>query len=77
MSGLGSWESCKKTEQLVSQMVPSRCSMTAAFGMMACLDEGVDCHNGKIRLSLGVVDEVQIHQLLQLKVIRLQQAKLA
>ena len=35
------------------------------------LDERVDGHDGQLGLSLGIVHQVQIHQLLQLQIIRL------
>jgi hypothetical protein len=40
-------------------------------GVRAVLDEGVDGHDGKVGLRLGVVHEVQIDELLELEVIRL------
>ena len=45
------------------------------FGSNDYLDKGVDTHDGKIRLRFGIIDQVQVHQLLQLQVIRLQQQK--
>ena len=38
---------------------------------MADLDEGVDGHDGHVRLTLGVVHEVEIDELLQLQVVGL------
>ena len=35
------------------------------------LDKGVDCHDGHVWLRLGVVHQVQVHQLLQFLVVRL------
>ena len=34
--------------------------------VLAVLDEGVDRHDGHVRLGLGVVHQVQVHKLLQL-----------
>lgn len=45
------------------------------FGRDDYLDKGVDTHDGKIRLRFCIIDQVQVHQLLQLQVIRLQQQK--
>jgi hypothetical protein len=33
---------------------------------LAILDESVDGHDGHVRLGLGVVHQVEVHQLLQL-----------
>lgn len=35
------------------------------------LDEGVDGHDGHVRLGLCIVHQIEIHQLLQLKIVRL------
>lgn len=35
------------------------------------LDECVDRHDGQVGLCLGIVDEIQVHKLLQLQVVRL------
>ena len=40
-------------------------------GIFAVLDEGVDGHDGHVRLTLGVVHQVEINQLLQFEVVRL------
>merc|ERR1719452_276143 len=40
-------------------------------GVLTILDECVDCHNGHVRLGLGIVHKVEIHQLLQLQVVSL------
>mmetsp|Transcript_15997 Transcript_15997/g.41525 ORF Transcript_15997/g.41525 Transcript_15997/m.41525 type:complete len:1014 (+) Transcript_15997:689-3730(+) len=40
-------------------------------GVLRILDKGVDGENAEVRLRLGVVDEVQVHQLLELQVLRL------
>lgn len=40
-------------------------------GRCARLHKAVDSHDGHVRLTLGVVHQVQIHQLLQLQVISL------
>lgn len=39
--------------------------------MESYLHKAVDCHDGHVRLALGVVHEVQVDQLLQLQVISL------
>ena len=42
--------------------------MTSQLGQPTDLYEGVDSEDGKIGVALGVVDEVQIHQLFELNV---------
>ena len=37
----------------------------------AVLDKGVDSHEGEVGLCLGIAHEVQVHELLQLQVVRL------
>ncbi len=43
--------------------------------ILAVLDEGVDGHDGHLRLGLGVVHQVEVHQLLQLQVVSLGRRK--
>lgn len=40
-------------------------------GIIGVLDEGVDGQKGKLGLGLGVVDQIQVHQFLELDVSRL------
>eukprot|EP00882_Tetradesmus_deserticola_P032877 GHRQ01037512.1.p2 GENE.GHRQ01037512.1~~GHRQ01037512.1.p2 ORF type:complete len:129 (+),score=4.43 GHRQ01037512.1:573-959(+) len=79
--GLGSWESCKQaahtTLVTVHAAAPVLASATVVqdvavlLGVLCHLDECVDCHDSQIRLCLGIVDEVEVHQLLKLQVLRL------
>jgi hypothetical protein len=39
------------------------------YRIVSILHEGVDCKHSKVGLRLGVVDEVEIHQLLQLQIV--------
>jgi hypothetical protein len=41
------------------------------YGIVGVPDEGVYCHQRQVGLALGVVDQVQVDQLLQLQVFRL------
>ena len=50
-------------------MAGARERLAAAGG--ACLDKGVHGQDGEVGLALGVVDQVEVHELLQLDVARL------
>lgn len=37
--------------------------------IVGVLDEGIDGHQGEVGLGLGIVDQIQVHKLLQFQVI--------
>jgi hypothetical protein len=77
ISGLGSCESCRREcRRQTRYNVRARARDWLRRYAELCakesnLDEGVDGHDGEVRLCFGVVDAVQVHELLQLQVVRL------
>ena len=49
----------------------SLCQCCATPTPLAHLDKGIDCENDKLRLRLCIVDQVEVDELLLLKIISL------
>lgn len=50
-------------------VLEQRAPLSLLLGATSHLHKGVDSHDGHVRLTLGIVHQVQVHQLLQLQVV--------
>jgi hypothetical protein len=79
MSGLGSDASCEKSRQssVHKGLETAKFRRRRTRKGRGDLDEGVDGHNGEVRLALGVIDEIEIDKLLQLQIWSLESTKMS